>query len=105
MGVKDKSIIFRNRDKGTLYFKCNQYSHKSFECISIFKDVIFPNEHSQINIGTNFRTFILKEVRLHSINLISLVDTGSQRTILKKSNFDKIKYYVKLDYIDMRFAD
>lgn len=41
---------------------------------------------------------------LHSLNLTLLVDTGSQRTILKRSNLDGIQDYVRLETTDMHLT-
>lgn len=61
----------------------------------------FLNEHSQVIMLNSSQNLNLKEVKHHSLNLISLIDTGSQHAILKKGNFNKIKDYVKLEAIDM----
>lgn len=47
---------------------------------------------------------ILKEVKLHSLNLISLGVAGNQRKSLKKINFHKNKDWVKLEATDMRLT-
>lgn len=44
--------------------------------------------------------FLLKQINFYSFNFILLVDMGSQRTVKKKSNFDKIKECVKLETTD-----
>lgn len=93
----------RNREKSPLYFCSNLSSHKLFEC-GKSKNVKFSNDFSQVYIVISYQNLILKKFKLHSLNLISLIDTGNQHTIFKKSNFDKIKNDVKLDAADLQLT-
>lgn len=47
--------------------------------------------------------FIHKDAKFHSLNLILLGDTCSQRIILKQSNYDKIKDLSKIIITHMSF--
>lgn len=63
-------------EKGPLWFSCKLCDHKSFES-SKTKDVQFSNHHAQVNVITSSQNLIRKEVKLHSLKLMLLFDTGS----------------------------
>lgn len=89
-----KSIDCLFKDKGPKCFRCSKFGHKSFEC-SKTKPNDRRNDQSQVNV-INSRGLILKNAKLCSLNVTSLLDTGSQKTLIKKNVYDKISDFPKL---------
>lgn len=70
------------KDRGPLSFYCNRYDNTSF-AYTTSEETKVRNGQSQVSIITS-QNLILKSVKPCSLNLISLIDISSQKTLFKK---------------------
>lgn len=81
-----------HKDKGAKCFKCREFGHRSFECPKINP----KPEVATINVSIDSK--LSKVVKINDVSVKSLIDTGSQATLLQKSIFEKLN--VKLEPVN-----
>ncbi|KAF8763113.1 hypothetical protein HNY73_021328 [Argiope bruennichi] len=72
------------KDKGLKCSGCGAFGHKASECVK-------ANSKPEVAIlEVNFKPRLDNKIMIESISINSLVDTGSQVTLLRKSVFDEL---------------
>ncbi|GBM62025.1 hypothetical protein AVEN_220952-1 [Araneus ventricosus] len=81
-----KSSVCENKIKGIKCFKCNKFGDH------LAKDCKIKKEHFNVAVDktTFYENLTTKIIRINDLNIVSLIDTGRQKTLIRKSIFDKI---------------
>ncbi|GBN00585.1 Transposon Ty3-G Gag-Pol polyprotein, partial [Araneus ventricosus] len=95
-----KSSVCENKIKGIKCFKCNKFGDH------LAKDCTIKKEHSNVTVDktTSCENLTTKIVRINDLNIVSLIDTGSQKTLIKKSIFDKIGEISELEQSNIKLS-
>ncbi|GBM72285.1 Transposon Ty3-G Gag-Pol polyprotein [Araneus ventricosus] len=95
-----KSSVCENKIKGIKCFKCNKFGDH------LAKDCTIKKEHSNVTVDktTSCENLTTKIVRINDLNIVSLIDTGSQKTLIKKSIFDKIGKISELEQSNIKLS-
>ncbi|GBM74782.1 hypothetical protein AVEN_144422-1 [Araneus ventricosus] len=95
-----KSSVCENKIKGIKCFKCNKFGDH------LAKDCTIRKEHSNVTVDktTSCENLTTKIVRINDLNIVSLIDTGSQKTLIKKSIFDKIGEISELEQSNIKLS-
>ncbi|GBM30936.1 Retrovirus-related Pol polyprotein from transposon 297 [Araneus ventricosus] len=73
-----------HKDKGFKCFECGAFGHKTSECEK-------TNPKPEVaTLDVKFKPRVDNKVTIEDISVNSLIDTGSQATLLRKSVFDKL---------------
>lgn len=84
----DKTHISKyciNKNKGVKCFNCNNFGHKSASCSQPRQHI--PKAESSQVVAVKSNSFMTKTVTILSTNIASLIDTGSEKTLLKENIF------------------
>ncbi|GBM70489.1 Retrovirus-related Pol polyprotein from transposon 297 [Araneus ventricosus] len=73
-----------HKDKGFKCFKCGVFGHKASECDKT------KSKPEVATLDVKFKPRLGNKVTIEDISVNSLIDTGSQATLLRKSVFDKL---------------
>ncbi|GBM35356.1 Retrovirus-related Pol polyprotein from transposon 297 [Araneus ventricosus] len=73
-----------HKDKGFKCFRCGAFGHKASECDNANPKPEIPT------LDVKFKPRLDNKVTIEDISVNSLIDTGSQATLLRKSVFDKL---------------
>ncbi|GBO18585.1 hypothetical protein AVEN_275650-1 [Araneus ventricosus] len=95
-----KSSACENKIKGIKCFKCNKFGDH------LAKDCTIKKEHSNVTVNkaTSCENLTTKIVRINDLNIVSLIDTGSQNTLIRKSIFDKIGEISELEQCNIKHS-
>ncbi|GBL80741.1 Pro-Pol polyprotein [Araneus ventricosus] len=97
--IGNKSSVCENKIKGIECFKCNKFGDH------LAKDCSMKYEHSNVTVdkAASFEN-LTKIVRINDLNIVSLIDTGSQKTLIRKSIFDKIGEISELEQYNIKLS-
>ncbi|GBL87911.1 Retrovirus-related Pol polyprotein from transposon 297 [Araneus ventricosus] len=73
-----------HKDKGFKCFECGAFGHKTSECDKT------KSKPEVATLDVKFKPRLDNKVTIEDISVNSLMDTGSQATLLRKSMFDKL---------------
>ncbi|GBM06350.1 hypothetical protein AVEN_121389-1 [Araneus ventricosus] len=96
-----KSSVCENKIKGIKCFKCNKFGDH------LAKDCLIKKEHSNVTVDktTSYENRTTKIIRINDLNIVSLIDTGHQKTLIRKSIFDKIGEISELEQSNIKLSD
>ncbi|GBM23754.1 hypothetical protein AVEN_271118-1 [Araneus ventricosus] len=95
-----KASVCENKIKGIKCFKCNKFVDH------LAKDCTIKKEHSNVTVDktTFYENLTTKIVRINDLNIVSLIDNGSQKTLIGKSIFDKIGEISELEQSNIKLS-
>lgn len=86
-------------DKGLRCFTCLNFGRKLIHCVQQRKSK-FQSEPSNISTITS-NTLMNKQVIISSVHVISLVDTGIERSFIKESIYRKLSIVSNLEHLNI----
>ncbi|GBO11008.1 hypothetical protein AVEN_242376-1 [Araneus ventricosus] len=94
-----KSSVCENKIKGIKCFKCNKFGdHLAKDCSMKYEHYI------TVDKTISYENLTTKILRIKNLNIVSLIDTGSQKTLTRKSIFDKIGEISELEQSNIKLS-